>query len=217
MLVAPLCKHHGATQHSASNATLLDVRPAAETRIKPVSLCCLAPAIERLISALVLVSVGTTFRTVRCRRWQIQGPNIRIWRPRSWIYSYAAPSPFRTHSASFLAPWPQRARAAAHLVIGEVRPDRRTSDALPRCWSMPLARAMATGDSPHKAPRGKHRRCSFLADDDTMINSSPLVGDAPSSLVWCVTVLLLMSVASHHLHRFSTRPAWWLCRLICSS
>jgi hypothetical protein len=37
-LVAPLCKHHGATQYSASSTSLLDVRPPAGTRISPVSL-----------------------------------------------------------------------------------------------------------------------------------------------------------------------------------
>jgi hypothetical protein len=41
----------------------MDVRPAARTRINPVSQCCLALAIERPILALLLVSVGTTFRT----------------------------------------------------------------------------------------------------------------------------------------------------------
>jgi hypothetical protein len=43
---SPLCKHNGATQYNASSAPLLDVRPTAGTRIKTVSLCCLAPAIE---------------------------------------------------------------------------------------------------------------------------------------------------------------------------
>jgi hypothetical protein len=58
---SPLCKHHSATQYSASSATLLDVRPTAGTRIKLVSLCCLAPAIERWILVLILVSVGNYF------------------------------------------------------------------------------------------------------------------------------------------------------------
>jgi hypothetical protein len=74
MLVAPLCKHHGATQYSASSATLLDIRPTAGTRIKPVPLCCLAPAIERQISVLILVSVGTTFctDTLPCTRYTLR-------------------------------------------------------------------------------------------------------------------------------------------------
>jgi hypothetical protein len=46
-LVAPLCKHHGATQYSVPSTPLLDVRPPAETRIKPSVTNCLAPAIER--------------------------------------------------------------------------------------------------------------------------------------------------------------------------
>jgi hypothetical protein len=46
-LVAALCKCHGAVQYNALSATLLDVRPTAGTRVKPVSLCRLAPAIER--------------------------------------------------------------------------------------------------------------------------------------------------------------------------
>jgi hypothetical protein len=46
-LVAPLCKHNNATQYNTLSAPLLDVRPTAGTRIKPVSSCCLAPAIER--------------------------------------------------------------------------------------------------------------------------------------------------------------------------
>jgi hypothetical protein len=33
LLVAPLCKHYGATQYSALSAHLLDVRPTAGTRI----------------------------------------------------------------------------------------------------------------------------------------------------------------------------------------
>jgi hypothetical protein len=59
----PLYEHHGALQYSAPSAPLLDVRPTAGTRINLVSQCCLALAIERPISALLLVSVGTTFRT----------------------------------------------------------------------------------------------------------------------------------------------------------
>jgi hypothetical protein len=46
LLVAPLCKHHGAPQYNATSSPLLDVRPAVATRINPVSLYCLAPAIE---------------------------------------------------------------------------------------------------------------------------------------------------------------------------
>jgi hypothetical protein len=46
-LVAPLCKHHGATQYSAPSTPLLDVRPPAGTRIKHSVTSCLAPAIER--------------------------------------------------------------------------------------------------------------------------------------------------------------------------
>jgi hypothetical protein len=36
-LVAPLCKHHGATRYSALSTPLLDVRPTASTKIKLVS------------------------------------------------------------------------------------------------------------------------------------------------------------------------------------
>jgi hypothetical protein len=60
---SPLYEHHGALQYSATSAPLLDVRPTVGTRINLVSQCCLAPAIERPISAYLLVSVGTTFRT----------------------------------------------------------------------------------------------------------------------------------------------------------
>jgi hypothetical protein len=35
LLVAPLCKHHGAPQYSTPSAPLLDVRPMAGTRINP--------------------------------------------------------------------------------------------------------------------------------------------------------------------------------------
>jgi hypothetical protein len=63
LLVALLYEHHGALQYSATNTPLLDVRPTAGTRINPVSRHCLASAIKRPILALLLVSVGTTFRT----------------------------------------------------------------------------------------------------------------------------------------------------------
>jgi hypothetical protein len=63
---SPLYEHHGASQYSATSAPLAplqDVRPTSGTRINLASQCCLAPAIERSISAHLLVSVGTTFRT----------------------------------------------------------------------------------------------------------------------------------------------------------
>jgi hypothetical protein len=63
---SPLYKHNGALQYSTTSAPLLDVRPTVGTRINLVSQCCLAPAIERPISAHLLVSVGTTFRTDTC-------------------------------------------------------------------------------------------------------------------------------------------------------
>jgi hypothetical protein len=59
----PLYKHHGALQYSATSATLLDVRPTVGTRINLVPHRCLAPDIERPISAHLLLSVRTTFRT----------------------------------------------------------------------------------------------------------------------------------------------------------
>jgi hypothetical protein len=52
-LVAPLYEHHGATQYSAPNTPLLDVRPPAGTRIKTSVTSCVAPAIERSISVLL--------------------------------------------------------------------------------------------------------------------------------------------------------------------
>jgi hypothetical protein len=63
LLVAPLYEHHGALQYNATSAPLLDVRPTTGTRINLVSHCCLAPTIERPISAHLVVSVRTTFRT----------------------------------------------------------------------------------------------------------------------------------------------------------
>jgi hypothetical protein len=62
-LVDPLYKHYGAMQYSASSTLLLDVRPPGRNQDKPCVTSCLAPAMERLISTLLLVSVGTTFRT----------------------------------------------------------------------------------------------------------------------------------------------------------
>jgi hypothetical protein len=51
-------EHHDALQYSATSASVLDVRPTARTRINLVSYCCLAPVIERPISAHLLVSVS---------------------------------------------------------------------------------------------------------------------------------------------------------------
>jgi hypothetical protein len=65
-LVTPLYEHHGALQYSATSAHLLDVWPTVGTRINIMSHCCFAPAIERPISAHLLVSVRTTFRTEKC-------------------------------------------------------------------------------------------------------------------------------------------------------
>jgi hypothetical protein len=63
LFVSPLYEHHSILQYSTTSAPLLDVRSTARTRINLVSHCFLAPAIERPISAHLLVSVGTTFRT----------------------------------------------------------------------------------------------------------------------------------------------------------
>jgi hypothetical protein len=43
---SPLYEHHGATQYSALSTPLLDVRPAAGTRIKTSVTSYLAPTIE---------------------------------------------------------------------------------------------------------------------------------------------------------------------------
>jgi hypothetical protein len=57
-LQAPRCSAIQCLEHTPAGCTA-----SAGTRIKLVSPSCLAPAIERQISALVRVSVGTTFHT----------------------------------------------------------------------------------------------------------------------------------------------------------
>jgi hypothetical protein len=61
-LVASLCKHHDAAQYSALSTHCWMYGPGRNQDKSRVT-SYLAPVIERYISALVLVSVDTTFRT----------------------------------------------------------------------------------------------------------------------------------------------------------